>query len=620
MRPNSGATLPINTLLSPSFANPSQHASLQPPHQQQQQPPSQPSVATRVCTKCYQCKPEDQFLSRQLQLRFVQACLSCRLEANAPRGLRRSRCGRPRRSASPSVSSVTSSELSSIAMRTCSVAAQPAQPHLSLTQSQPVPAPSQPVPSQPQNTWLQVPSTSHHPSQQTSQPSSQGQSSSRQPPPVVCYRNQPSPPPPPPPSNQSSAPAPAASQLLPSQGLFDQSIFFGQAPCFDLPHLREPLQPHTAAAASSLPPATAAAQPRSKPAAPASDFITRTALDARLERLTADLTESINTSQSSLRSQVESVHSAVERLLTAQTAPAAPAPVAPTTSQPPPAADLAAQCLAAHATTSSIPRQGAGLLAPSILPSATALPGGLAAGGPPYAGESASDCIFPWVTLEIADAIFHNCLTPMELVKLRNPANLATSDDGDDTSTTVKVASVPINIVKSSSSSSKTFLKTIPDTTTFAQVWVVYTTLRAASSSDPALRPALGQFLVKVIQFSCHYAWPTIAEYILTVCQKRFGYASALVWSQSNDKAYRDHLSITPLKQKGLSASTAQPKKASQSTVCYRYNSGNCNSSSCWHQRLCLSCNGGHPVKSCPRASQLPSAPSKTEAKAGGAQ
>ncbi|SJX65846.1 uncharacterized protein SRS1_16399 [Sporisorium reilianum f. sp. reilianum] len=608
MRPNSGATLPINTLLSPSFANPSQHASLQPPHQQQQQqqPPSQPSVATRVCTKCYQRKPEDQFLLCQLQLRFVQVCLSCRLEADARRGLRRGR-----------VSSVTSSELSSIAMRTCSVAAQPAQPHLSSTQSQPVPAPSQPVPSQPQNTWLQVPSTSHHPSQQTSQPSSQGQSSSRQPPPDVCYRNQPSPPPP---SNQSSAPAPAASQLLPSQGLFDQSIFFGQAPCFDLPPLREPLQPHTAAAASSLPPATAAAQPRSKPAAPAGNFITRAALDARLQRLTADLTESINTSQSSLRSQVESVYSAIERLLAAQTAPAAPALVTPTASQPPPAADLAAQCLAARATTSSIPRQGAGLLAPSILPSATALPGGLAAGGPPYAGESASDCIFPWVTPEIADAIFHNCLTPTELVKLRNPANLATSDDGDDTSTTVKVAGVPIDVVKSSSSSSKTFLKTIPDATTFAQVWVVYTTLRAASSSDPALGPALSQFLVEVIQFSRHYAWPTVAEYVLTVCQKRFGYASALVWSQSNNKAYRDHLSIAPLKQKGSSASTAQPKKASQSTVCYRYNSGNCNSSSCWHQHLCLSCNGGHPVKSCPRASQLPSAPSKTEAKAGGAQ
>ncbi|SOV01394.1 uncharacterized protein UDID_17647 [Ustilago sp. UG-2017a] len=203
----------------------------------------------------------------------------------------------------------------------------------------------------------------------------------------------------------------------------------------------------------------------------------------------------------------------------------------------------------------------------------------------PNPGEWSLLRLFPWVSSEVADAISLDRLAVGDLAKLRNPAS---SSVHEETPTTLTVQGIQINIASTSSTGPlQAFLKAIPDITTFCQVWVVYVSLRAAACSNPALGPALNHFLVHVVDLDRSYPWASVVEYVLTVCQKRFGHADALAWAVRDTEAFQDRLSLAPPKQP--CATLLKPKS---SDTCWRWNNATCSSSNCKYQHVCTTCRG----------------------------
>ncbi|KAJ1037616.1 hypothetical protein NDA10_003412 [Ustilago hordei] len=163
----------------------------------------------------------------------------------------------------------------------------------------------------------------------------------------------------------------------------------------------------------------------------------------------------------------------------------------------------------------------------------------------------------------------------------------------------------------------KTFLKTIPDLVAFCQVWIVYTALHAAASPDCTLGPALAGFLVHIAELDHHFEWTFIADYILTVCEKRFGHADADTWSRCDMEAFQDKLAIVPTKPPKASTITTEPKKSGTGTmVCLCWNNNSCGGN-CGQAHTCLICRTrSHPSWSCPNLSKFkPSQPSLVAAK-----
>ncbi|KAJ1031740.1 hypothetical protein NDA13_002129 [Ustilago tritici] len=138
-----------------------------------------------------------------------------------------------------------------------------------------------------------------------------------------------------------------------------------------------------------------------------------------------------------------------------------------------------------------------GQAAPLALSSSPPIPLSL-----PNPGEWSLLCLFPWVSLEIANAISLDRLAIGNLAKLRNPAS---STVHEETPTMLTVQGIQINIASTSTGPLRAFLKAIPDITTFCQVWMVYVSFRAAASSDLALGPALNHFLVHVVDLDQSY-------------------------------------------------------------------------------------------------------------------
>ncbi|SOV05166.1 uncharacterized protein UDID_17854 [Ustilago sp. UG-2017a] len=112
----------------------------------------------------------------------------------------------------------------------------------------------------------------------------------------------------------------------------------------------------------------------------------------------------------------------------------------------------------------------------------------------------------------------------------------------------------------------KRFLHQIPDVRAFAQAWTAYTALRCASTGDSDLCASLGSFLVAVVDHDTRWHWPAVAEYVLTVCEHRFGYASASDWAVDDLSAWQKALGGIPHRDVSTSKSLAKPSTAASST------------------------------------------------------
>ena len=227
--------------------------------------------------------------------------------------------------------------------------------------------------------------------------------------------------------------------------------------------------------------------------------------------------------------------------------------------------------------------------------------------------------LFPWISRELAQQVYDDRLPPHELGKLRNPAHNTTASE-PERELGVIVNGVRVGVPEPSSSdlSSRAFLRLVPDVRSFAQAWSVYTALRSTSASDPHLAASLSAFLVHIIDLDTQYFWSTVAEYLLTVCQRRFGHATASVWVEQDIAAWQKDIggvprrpipSAKPAASKNA-ASPAQtnttpaagqkrPRADASAQVCFRFNSGGCSDDKCTRSHICIRCRGDHIVQAC---------------------
>ncbi|SPO21466.1 uncharacterized protein UTRI_10045 [Ustilago trichophora] len=247
--------------------------------------------------------------------------------------------------------------------------------------------------------------------------------------------------------------------------------------------------------------------------------------------------------------------------------------------------------------------------------------------GAPSPGESDTNRIFSWLSREVVQQVLDDSLAPQDLGKLCNPDSLPVDSEDDNA---VFVNGVLIRAAPSSGSSSSTrsFLRLVPDVRCFAEAWTVYTHLRSCATNDPNLGAGLGAFLIHIIETDRTHTWSSVALYILTTCRRRFGHASAAVWAQQDQNAWNQHLSTA--------ASFRQPKKTTQqppsnrltqqqqqqpqqqpqgppskrqksAEVCFRFNGGGCpEGDNCWRRHECTACSERHPP---PKPSSMVSPP-----------
>lgn len=154
--------------------------------------------------------------------------------------------------------------------------------------------------------------------------------------------------------------------------------------------------------------------------------------------------------------------------------------------------------------------------APAPTDDTVAPPSAMTPRPPLLSGELQIRCLFPWVTPEVAQLVYDNCLLPHDLGKLRKASRSHAEADED---TGVLVGNVRVKPAPSQSKAPdvRKFLRQVPDVCTFAQAWTVYTALRCASASDPNLSASLGSFLIIVMDQDTRYHWPAVAEFVLSL-------------------------------------------------------------------------------------------------------
>ncbi|KAJ1035519.1 hypothetical protein NDA18_000298 [Ustilago nuda] len=230
-------------------------------------------------------------------------------------------------------------------------------------------------------------------------------------------------------------------------------------------------------------------------------------------------------------------------------------------------------------------------------------------------GELSVRCLFPWIPAETVNAVYKDLLQPGDLSKLRN----ATAANPSREKVTLSLGTYKLALtLPAPTPSTKTFLKAIPDLVSFCQAWAIYTALHAAASPDCTLGPALAGFLMHIAELDQHFDWTYIADYILTVCEKRFGHADADTWSRREMEAFQDKLAIAPTKSlKPLVAPAEQRKAGTNTTVCLHWNNSSC-TGPCGRAHTCLICGTkNHPSHSCPSLAKFkPSPPSLVAAEA----
>ncbi|KAJ1034111.1 hypothetical protein NDA18_000980 [Ustilago nuda] len=185
--------------------------------------------------------------------------------------------------------------------------------------------------------------------------------------------------------------------------------------------------------------------------------------------------------------------------------------------------------------------------ATSILP-VPAPPSSVAsASSAPSPGESQVNCLFPWVSREVVQQIIDDSLLLQDLGKLRNLDTAHSLPTPEVDHIFINSVWVEAPTAASSASPVKVFLHHMPDVCTFAQVWAVYASICACASNNPSLGASLAEFLIHVINVDMMYTWAPVATYILSICQRCFGHASATDWSLHNHTAHQDHLTATAL-------------------------------------------------------------------------
>ncbi|KAJ1021204.1 hypothetical protein NDA18_005445 [Ustilago nuda] len=160
-------------------------------------------------------------------------------------------------------------------------------------------------------------------------------------------------------------------------------------------------------------------------------------------------------------------------------------------------------------------------------------------------GESQLRRLFLWLSKEVAQLVYEDRLPPHDLGRLRNPAKVPASKE---TEPGVLVNGVRVTVPEPAAvaSSSKNFLRLLPDVRSFAQAWTVYTSLRFTSVNDPLLSASLGAFLAHVIDLDIIFLWPVVAEYVLAVCRRRFSFATASDWVAKDLDAWQEELGCAP--------------------------------------------------------------------------
>ncbi|SYW81494.1 uncharacterized protein UHO2_00018 [Ustilago hordei] len=181
------------------------------------------------------------------------------------------------------------------------------------------------------------------------------------------------------------------------------------------------------------------------------------------------------------------------------------------------------------------------------------------------AGELQLRHLFPWISPEVAQLVYDDHLPPHDLGKLHRTSK---SRAEPDAASGILVNSIQVQPALPSSDTPdvKRFLCQIPDVHAFAQAWTAYTALHCASTGDSDLCASLGSFLVAVVDHDTRWHWPAVAEYVLTVCERHFGYASASDWAVDDLSAWQKALGGIPRCNVSTSKSPAKPSTAASST------------------------------------------------------
>ncbi|CDW97776.1 hypothetical protein, partial [Sporisorium scitamineum] len=226
-------------------------------------------------------------------------------------------------------------------------------------------------------------------------------------------------------------------------------------------------------------------------------------------------------------------------------------------------------------------------------------------------GEYQTGCRFPWVPSELVDKVHNDTIGVYELPKLANPSWTGGATEGEPTELTIdgfRVVKAP-----SASSTNKQFLKAIPNFDAFTRVWVVYSSLRTASSPDRDLPIGLGRFYLHIAETQATFPWNRVVDYIITLCTQRLGKASAAEWARFDGEINNAH--FQGLVAKPTNSSNKRPRNDDprRSEVCHSWNNGKRTGTDqrpCVRKHVCNHCNGSHMGKTCPRQPAVP-APAK---------
>lgn len=238
--------------------------------------------------------------------------------------------------------------------------------------------------------------------------------------------------------------------------------------------------------------------------------------------------------------------------------------------------------------------------------------------------------LFPWLDADIIEKVLNHTLKPEKLICLRNIDSTALGEEVVE-DRPIRVAGLPVEYETTIAAQNTAFVKAIPNYTTFVQVWTPYAGILAYHSDDPALGPALMQFLGRISELNNKYYWKEgVAPYIAMCCRHRFGVASAKTWTEDDQKAWNSHIegnkkdpkasSSQQASSSGSSSSSSNNNNASKKKKsfsvsgqpysgtkpgggnggpCQRFNMGQ-SCTNCLRPHVCSVCRGYHSMSDCP--------------------
>lgn len=246
---------------------------------------------------------------------------------------------------------------------------------------------------------------------------------------------------------------------------------------------------------------------------------------------------------------------------------------------------------------------------------------------PPGASSAVVTSLYPWVGVDVLDLVARDQLKVEQLVKLRNPESAVVREPPRENHIMTAGDFGQTLLVTDASSTVKTssFVKAVPGMLAFSQLWTTYMSIRAFYVQDHQYFIGYSTFLGRLIEMDQLYSWEDgLAKYILAVCRKRFGVASAGEWGLDDLHAYNSYLTPAlkrPVVQKSFQgkaspvsrpflvpshpyasgsglASGSAPSGNASTGVCFKYNLGRpCHN--CQRPHSCMVCNGNHPKVSC---------------------